>query len=45
MSCATKKIRVFTRKGLMMPVIKGLRESKGERIADIKVLPIAFSMV
>ena len=40
LSCATRKIRVLTKKGLKRPVVKGLRDSKGPRIAEIRVLPM-----
>ena len=40
LSCAMMKIRLFTRKGLTRPVIKGHKDSKGVNKADMRVLPI-----
>ncbi len=40
LSCATMKIRLFTKKGLIRPVMKGLKDSKGVNKADMRVLPI-----
>ena len=40
LSCATMKIRLFTKKGLIIPVMKGLKDPKGANIADMRELPI-----
>ena len=35
-------MREFTRNGLRMPVMKGLRDSKGASMKETRVLPIDF---
>ena len=40
LSCAMMKIRLLTKKGLTRPVMKGLKESKGVKMAEMRELPI-----
>ena len=42
LSYATMKIRLFTKKGLIIPVMKGLKDPKGARMADMRELPIKW---
>ena len=40
LSWAMMKIRLFTKKGLIIPVMKGVKEPKGAKMADTRELPI-----